>query len=84
MRYRIRPAIGTKSLDEESVALTDIRRKIYESPEKLAAEFKLSVDDSLAVARLAIGATVKVMLTLDRIQRITGTRFLEAFVSRLE
>ena len=84
MSYRLFSASGTRALDEEFVALNEIYRKIYASPEELAAELKLSVEDSLAVVKLAAGATVRVTIYLDRILGITGVEGLEVFVGRPE
>ena len=84
MSYRLIHSSERLSLDEEYPAEREIYRKLYASPEELAAELKLSVEDSLAVVKLAVGATVRVTIYLDTILRLTGVGGLEVFVGRLE
>ena len=61
MKYRLIPAFHSFELPDQIVAEQEIYRKIYTSPEELKNELQLSVSDSLAVAKLAVNVTLRVI-----------------------
>lgn len=84
MSYRLLPAIQRLSLDEEYVAEREIYKMLFASPEELASELKLSVDDSLAVAKLAVGIGRKVIIHADIVRGIAGLAGQAVLVLRRE
>ena len=84
MPYRLIPSSERLSLDEEYVAEREIYKILWSSPEELADELKLSVDDSLAVVKLVARTAIKVIVHADIVREIAGLAGLEVFVFRME
>ena len=61
MKYKLIPAFNRFEIPDQIVAEQEIYRKIYTSPEELKQELQLSVSDSLAVAKLAVSETLRVI-----------------------
>ena len=84
MSYRLIPSNDRLSLDEEYVAEREIYKILWSSPQELADELKLSVDDSLEVIKLAAGIGRKVIVYADIVRGIAGLAGLKVFVFRME